>query len=516
MVILIVISIATRELFSRRATFFSGLHPSARLRTYAFVPTHLRHRKLRVNTMQAFLFATEAEASGGHDETVFLLMLCILLGAALLGNFVERFKQPAVIGSILSGIGVAALLYYTEWGVLQDMLTNDFVKEFSEIGAILLLLATGLENSKADLLKVGGRGMSVAFIGAVMPMVAGTWLLGPILFPDASNEALLFLGAAMVATSVGITIKIFEAVGLKRERNEYKTTLSAAVGDDVEGLVVLAVISDIAMGGDVTFQSVGVIVLKAIGFLIIGLVIGNRLASVFSRVFSKLNPSVGNKMLFAVIFAFGGAYLGSKAGLAPIIGAFTAGLVLDKAVFSGFIPHEEEELLEQLGELDKTMQRDSSEYRTVKLSAHQGSQTALAFVVDELHEEYEHKHVEDLIQRLRLLFEPVFFVYTGFLVDWGSLLKPSLYPAALLLSVVAVLTKMVAGIAMPKGQRLLVGASMVPRGEVGLIFAATGKALGVLDGELFSTVLIVVVFTTLVSPFLIRWAASKSSTPLTV
>ncbi len=441
---------------------------------------------LPIAIVSTVILSTPALAQSGEDSAVHhwgtvFLMFAVVLMAGKIGDIVERFGQPAVIGELLAGIVLAAI-GYLGWSFMDDIAANETIAFLSSFGALLLLFSIGLESNLAEMRNVGLNALLVALIGVIVPFVLGTYVLGPVFFGDESENARLFLGAALVATSVGITASVFMSLGILKTRAA-QTVLGAAVIDDVLGLIVLAVVSSIASGGDVSVGMVAEMVLKSFGFLLGAMLLGNTLASVISRGFSLINTGIGMKIAVALSMALGFGYLAEVFGLEPIIGAFAAGLILDAVHFRGYA---DPALVQDIESLQIEHDADREKIEKVLIR-------------------HRHSHVEDLIGNLNYIFVPVFFVYTGMQVDIGSLLQPGLYLVAIIITIAAIAGKLVAGIA-AKGSRtekLLVGISMVPRGEVGLIFAATGKSLGVLSDDLFSVIIIVVILTTFISPPLI-------------
>lgn len=428
-----------------------------------------------------------ASSSGGADHQVqhfgiVFAMFSVILLAGKIGNFVERYGQPAVVGELTMGIVLAALGYFG-WGFVGEMLHSNIVGFLASFGALLLLFSIGLESNLTEMKKVGFNALLVALIGVTVPFVAGTYVLAPLFFPDAPTAAKLFVGAALVATSVGLTASIFRSLGITRTRAA-QTVLGAAVIDDVLGLIVLAVVSSIAAGGSVTAGSVMLIAAESFGFLLGAILLGKVVARPISSLLSKVYPGIGMKVTFAVCFMLIFGYLAEVFGLEPIIGAFAAGLILDQVHFRNFA---EPEIVMDLRGLE-------AETQSTKES------------LEQLIAKHKNSSVEDLVHKIGLVFIPVFFVYTGMQINFGSLLQPRLYVTAGVIALVGIAGKVVAGFA-AKGklrERLLVGSAMVPRGEVGLIFAATGRSLSLLDDELFSVIVLVVVITTFVAPPLIK------------
>lgn len=442
----------------------------------------------------ALLYSPNAMASPGDTEhsTAVLhfgpvfAMLALILIAGKVGNFIEKFGQPAVVGELAMGILLAGL-GFLGWGFIDEAASNEIIAFLASFGALLLIFSIGLESNITQMKNVGIRAVMVAVIGATLPFVLGTYVIAPLLFGDESMAAHLFVGAAMVATSMGITASVLRSLGISRTRAA-QTFLGATVIDDVLGLVLLAVVSAIAVGNSVTASGVGLIILESFGFLAAAIILGKLLAKPLSKIMSKIYSGIAMKLTFAVSFMLLFGFLAEIAGLEPIIGAFAAGLILDQVHFRHF---SDPEVIKDFKSLPFKRRKDRE-------------------MVVNLISKHRKLHIEDLIQKISFVFIPVFFVYTGMQVNFESLLQPQLYLTAGLISAMAIAAKLVAGVA-AKGswkEKALVGMCMVPRGEVGLIFAATGKALGVLSDELFSVIVLVVVITTFVAPPVIKRLAT--------
>ncbi len=426
---------------------------------------------------------TESESGGGHGATaVVFLFLAILLIASKIGGIVEKAGQPAVIGEIAAGIFLS-FLAFSGLGIMDDIRHSETMAFIAEFGAVILLFQIGLETNIKKMTKVGVSALLVAIIGVVLPFVLGSFVFAPLLFPESSFPARLFIGASLVATSVGITAYVFREMKVIKEKFA-QVVLGAAVIDDVLGLLVLAVITALASGEAVSPEFVAILSAKAFGFLAAAVILGNVFAKTLSKGFSMIHTGTGMKITLALTFALVYAYGATLVGLAPIVGAFAAGLVLDAVHFKGFaFPEVVHDLLSFRG-FDKK--------EKAKIEA--------------LVEKHKDTHIEELISTLGLLFVPIFFVFTGLQIEFASLLNPGLYVSAAILTVVAFLTKAFAGVAASGSvkEKILVGVSMVPRGEVGLIFAAVGKSIGAINDELFSVIIIVVIATTFVAPPLLK------------
>lgn len=371
-------------------------------------------------------------------EFLFLLV-AILVSAKLLGELAERIGQPAVLGELVAGV----LLGGSVLGILDPHV--EVIHLLAEIGVILLLFQIGLETNLGRFIKVGPTAAAVAITGVVLPFVLGYYtalLLGLAMLPA------VVCGAALTATSVGITGRVLSDLGRLQEP-ESQVVLGAAVIDDIIGLIILAVVTAVMAGRELTAGGVATTTLVAFGF-VIGVVVIGRFT--IPPVFNLLSRVGREETLgtMALAFAFIIAFLADQVGSAIIIGAFAAGLVL------GPTPH-----------------------------AHV---------------------VEHGVLRLSMLFVPIFFVWVGAAVDVRAFTDPQVLLIGGALIVVAIIGKFAAGYA-PfwfRGRKAVIGVGMIPRGEVGLIFARMGLTTGTLTTGVFSALTLMVMVTTFVAPPLLR------------
>ena len=418
--------------------------------------------------------ATSAEGEETRQTGELLVgLIVILVGAKLAGELFERMGQPAVLGEIGAGIllGNLPLLHFHG---LEFLRHQSGIMALSQLGVILLLFEVGLESNMDDMRRVGASAFVVASLGVVVPSLLG-WGVARVMLPQAHPLAHVFIGAALCATSVGLTARVLKDLG-QLQRPEAQIVLGAAVIDDVMGLVVLAVVGGLvtAAGGGAALPPTAVmlIVFKAVVFLFGSIALGTVLAPRLFWIASFLN--VKHMLLvtsLAVCFLL--ARLAAEIGLAPIVGAFAAGLILDRVHYQDFT--------------------DRGEH-----------------------------HLEELIHPISGFLVPIFFAMTGMSVDLSALTQPSTVGLAVALTAVAIIGKQVCGLGvLQKGlDRLSVGFGMIPRGEVGLIFAniglglhimsPNGQAMPILDPGAFGAVVIVVMVTTLITPSLLKWSLSRT------
>jgi Kef-type K+ transport system membrane component KefB len=411
-----------------------------------------------------------AAAHGDAVPTILITLAFVLVGAKLAGEAVERLGQPAVLGELLVGIvlGNLTLVGGPDVAFLRE---SETFAVLAELGAILLLFQVGLESTPREMMSVGGRAMLVAVVGVVTPMVLG-FGVGELMRPDESWMLHAFLGAMLAATSVGITARVLaDLQALKTPAA--RIILGAAVIDDVLGLIVLAVVSG-AIQAAATGETLGIwavvaIMAKAVVFLAGALFIGAFLSPRLFRAALALR-STGLVQALSLSFCFLLSYLALVAGLAPIVGAFAAGLVLEEVHFAG--------------------QRERGE-----------------------------RELHDSLEPLLALLVPVFFVRMGMLVDVASFASAAILSFAALLTLAAIAGKLACALAAPKGvSGLLVGLGMMPRGEVGLIFAGLGAQLQlggepVVDAGTYAAAVFMVVVTTMATPPALVWANRRAGTP---
>lgn len=411
-----------------------------------------------------------------HIGSIFLWVAIILL-AARVALLLERVGQPPVLGELLVGVALGNL-GLIGLNLAEPLLKNEIIAFLAELGVVILLFQVGLESNINEMRVVGVRAFLVACVGVIVPFVLGVYVVGPWLLPGLGFNAYLFLGATLTATSVGITARVFQDLGIINSA-EAKIVLGAAVIDDVLGLIILAVVSAIVTAGSVSPLDITWITAKALAFLVGAIVLGQMLAPLVGRGLSAIHTGHGMKFTAAIAFCLVMAYLADLIGLAPIIGSFAAGLVLDPVHFRYF--------------KDPQVVQDVRDY--AEATPTQEKQTLLSIL-----DHHAERHVEDLIEPLGWFLVPLFFVLTGMSVRLEPLFDPQVLGVALAVTAVAFIGKAVAGLVAGPVDKSMVGWGMVPRGEVGLIFAATGQALGIVSDELFSIIVIVVILSTLATP----------------
>lgn len=440
-------------------------------------------------SLPAQAFASGGGGHGGQWPVIFFFIGVMLFVGISAGAAMRRIGQPAVLGQLLAGIGVGALGLLGPFDIVQEMRHEAFIIGLAELGVVLLLFATGLESNVKEMLSAGPSAAKVAIVGVALPFVGG-YYASLMLMPEMTWHVHVFLGATLTATSVGITAAVFKSLDFLKS-DESKIVIGAAVIDDVLGLIILAVVVGVVQTGSVDPAGIALISGKAIGFLVGAVVLGMLLAKPLGRLFSRIHTGHGMKnaiiVLFCLSFSFMAAHL---AGLAMIVGAFAAGLILDAVVFRDF----------EHPEVAKRFRAWASRIRN--------SAPDVADEMEEAAHHEEHADAEKYIGYLMSFLTPIFFVYTGMMVDLTAFSDPNTVIIALVITTVAFFGKFLAGFLAGSGvNRKLIGFGMVPRGEVGLIFAAIGANLTipgtgekVVNDQVFAVAVIMVTLTTLVTP----------------
>jgi Kef-type K+ transport system membrane component KefB len=441
-------------------------------------------------------FASTQSQEAGHDSHAITLIffLFVMLMFARIGALMERIGQPSVLGELLMGVLLSTLAFLPGLGFIDTLKHEEFIILIAEIGVIILLFRTGLESNIREMKSVGAKALIVAIAGVILPFIGG-YFFSRLLIPGLDNNTYLFIGATLTATSVGITARVFKDLGIIASQ-EAKIVLGAAVFDDILGLLILAVVAGMVSKGSVSPLEVAIISGKAFSFLIISIVIGQLFAKKIGRAFSKIHSGVGMKMalalLFCGIYAYGASVI---AGLAPIVGAFAAGLVLDPLHFNDFVAPTITKKLRAWSE---------------KIHGDDAETTSMKHEMEEFANEEEHMHVENLIEQVSWFFTPIFFVYTGLQVNLTTFANPKVIVLGVALTIIAFIGKIIAGwLVGKKLNNAIIGFGMVPRGEVGLIFVNVGKQLGVVSDETFSIVVIMVILSTLLTPPILGYLIKK-------
>jgi len=413
------------------------------------------------------------EPAHSLDSTVLIGLAAMLVLGKLGGELFERLGQPVVLGELTGGIIIGNLVIFGFTGT-EFLKTNAVVSALAEVGVIILLFEVGLESDLKEMLEVGASSLLVAILGVIAPFLLG-WGVSAYFIPDEPRLGHIFIGATLCATSVGLTARVFKDLR-KLSTREARIILGAAVIDDILGLLILAVVAGTikaaATGFALSIADVGIIAAKSMVFLVASIALGHFVVPYILRGAGRLETN-GVLLTLAISFCLLLAWAAAKVGLAPIVGAFAAGLVLDEVHYKPLRSRKDRDL-------------------------------------------------HDLLQPVSTILVPIFFVLMGVKVDLRLFARLDIVGFALMLTLAAIVGKQVCGLGVLERRinRLAIGVGMIPRGEVGLIFAgigvtlmlpsAAGKAEAVIGPATFGAVVIMVILTTLLTPPVLKWALGRS------
>jgi Kef-type K+ transport system membrane component KefB len=414
---------------------------------------------------------SHGEGQGGHLGIYQFLfaMSMILLAAKVGGEVFETAGQPAVLGELVFGVILGNLYLFGLTG-LQGLQQDASLALVAEIGVILLLFEVGLETDLGELLEVGMTAVVVAVLGVIVPVILG-YGVSLYFLPEEAWYVHLFAGATLAATSVGITARVLKDIN-RMQTKEARIILGAAVVDDVLGLIILAVasgiIKSISAGGssEIEIWPVLMIIGKSVVFLLVAVFAGRYIGGTILRLGASAKVR-GMAVVLSICHCFALAGLAEFVGLAPIVGAFAAGLVLREEHYEGY-------------------------------------------------EHVDPEKFEEIVSPISSIFVPIFFVLMGLKVDLRLFADLNVVTFAAGLSLAAILGKQVCSLGVrEKGlNRLAIGVGMIPRGEVGLIFAGIGSTLmvagkPVFDSATFSSMIVMVMVTTLATPPILKYLFTR-------
>jgi Kef-type K+ transport system membrane component KefB len=396
-----------------------------------------------------------------ETHTFFLYLLTILLAARLMAEIAVRLNFPSVIGELMAGVILGPSLF----GWLEP---NEVLKLLAEIGIILLLFQVGLETDVRRLADSGRKSFIVAIGGFLVPFVLG-FSLGYWIF-DLSLLVSLFIGGTLTATSIGITIRVLS--DLKRQhKKEGQIVLGAAVLDDVMGVVLLALLYEFSIGGGINMINASKVLIFVGAFFVLAPLTAKIISILINRYDSVSEiPGLIPTTIVSLVLFF--AWLAHEIGAPELLGGFAAGLALSRRFFLPF---------------------------------------GIALRTDKVFSRRIEQQMRPIIQ----LFTPIFFVMVGLSlnlreIDWSS---PFIWSFSLLFFLIAFLGKFVGALFIDESwkTRIMVGLAMVPRGEVGLIFAELGRVSNIFNNEIYAGMVIVIALTTILPPLIMKWSYSKYS-----
>lgn len=390
---------------------------------------------------------------------ILLSIVIILVAAKFGGGIFEKIGQPAVLGELVLGIIIGNMAYFTGWEFFATLRDHTFLDILARFGVIILLFEIGLETNIRDIVRVGLSSFLVALGGVITPFILG-YFTSLYFFPDAGFNVHLFVGATLCATSVGIKARVFKDLG-KLQTAESSIVMGAAVFDDIIVLFILAIVTDIVVTGSVDIFPVVQISILSVLFLASAIFMGLKLAPLLGY-YTIHRKAEGWKLAMAIVFCLLLAYIANLIGMATIVGAFAAGLIL----------------------------------REVRFKDLKGGEHGM----------------QEILRPASFVFVPIYFLLIGMQTKLELFYDKHVLMVSLAITLAAIIGKQVCGLcALEKGlNRIAIGVAMIPRGEVTLIFAGIGKSIGVISDTIFTALIITVIITTLITPPVLRLAMSRT------
>lgn len=378
-----------------------------------------------------------------HDNiSAALLFMAIILGLAIFSFAKNKFNQPAVIFQLLIGIAIS-ILAHNNVLFLQQISQDQIVKFLAVLGSIFLLFEIGLESNPSDLGAVGFHAIPVILLGVLVPYILGYSIVAPLIITNSSVLARIFLGSVFAVTSTSISLTVLKEMGLIKSKMA-QIILTASIVDDIIGLLLLTVITLMATNGNLNYTQLSYTAILILLFFIFCVFFGKYVFPIINR---KSSDSSNAQSLSLVAYCIFFAWLAEFVGLESIIGAFVAGLLIKD----------------------------------------------------------EYKVNYNLINQFGRVFTPMFFIYAGMQINIIDAIGLKVMQDVAIFTVFAILSKIFCGIFLPKSiNKWIVGVGMVPRGEIGVIFAITGKQLSIINQTTFTAILMMIMITSILTPLLLN------------
>jgi Kef-type K+ transport system membrane component KefB len=422
----------------------------------------------------------------------------------IIAKLMRHIKQQLVLGQLCAGIIIAILAHY-KINFFATMVHNDILSFLAELGSIFLLFEIGLESNISEITHAGKHAITVALTGVIVPFILGYFIVTPLILNNLidmqhinpninhfmlnSNNLInhttlrIFIGGILAVTSTGISISVFKELKLLKSQ-ACQIVLAASIIDDIFGLMLLSIVTSLALSNSISIINLSLTLLYILLFFILGILFGQKLLPKIINLFAIINNSVDTLVLIMIGYALSMSFIASSIGLASVIGAFLAGLLLEENYFNKY-------------KYPRYLKGQDSEYIWRGGSCDTKSINPINLL-------------EHLIRPFGKLLTPIFFIYAGMQVDIIAALNFTTLKLTITISIFAICSKIVAGIWLPKnGSRLIVGIGMVPRGEIGLIFAISGLNLNIIGHETFTALLLMIIITSIFTPPVLTYATKK-------
>jgi len=415
------------------------------------------------------------------------LALSILMSRGL--SIVKKIGLPVVTSEILAGIvlGHLSLIGIT---IFNNINQNEIIQFLAEIGAMILMFEIGLETQIKDIKAKLTSGIKIAIFGTILTFSGGYYLSG-LFYSGLPTSSKILIGVITAATATGISAKVFKDLKVLGT-NEVKLVLTASLIDEILSILCFAIVSGIIISDNVSIENLIAITSKIALFFLVSITGGRRLAPLLTRLSIRIHGGISMKigLLFFICTLY--TWLASVLGIAPVIGAFIAGLIIDHEHFKNF--------------------SQAKFLRELKLIANHSSDEQTKNQIIKAVHYHETRSLDELVKPLSNIFVPIFFTYIGLIFKISDLVKPGIILFAIMLLLISLGGRIISGFA-EKGNlnKVVIGLGMTPIGEAGLIFAVTGNQLGIINNDIMSAIILAVILITIVTPILIKETLKASN-----
>ncbi len=445
---------------------------------------------LIINT--SLLFADSSAVSCAiapqHDyNPMILLWLVIFIFLSRSLSIIKKIGIPLIVGEILTGI-ILGCLDDMGINIFYDIMNNEIMSFLAELGGIILMFEIGLESKFSDLKKNFHLGCVVAISGSILTFMVG-FVVSKYLIPNHNLMRDLLLGVITAATATGISAKTFKDMNLLHT-HEVQVVLVSSIIDELISVFIFGVISAIILNNTVSVLQISLSVAQVLAFFVFAAIFGNWITPLLTKWSIKIHAGMNMKLGVLLIICFLFSWIAYISGLATVLGAFIAGLILDEIYFVSF---SRSHFFKNLVDLTKHIPHEGIKNEILQLITHQESKT-----------------LEELIKPLSHLFVPIFFIYIGFMLDIKILFEIHTLYLILVILIMSLGGRIISGFLVQRHNKsfnhLIIGLGMTPIGEAGLIFAMFGKNLNILDAITFAVIIACIVIATILTPIFIKLA----------
>lgn len=433
-------------------------------------------------TISSICYANSMQSTRDYDPLVFLwLVFFIFLSRGL--SIVRKIGLPLIVGEIFAGVILGSMDIFGI-NLFKDTESNTIVKFLADFGAIILMFEIGLESKLSDLKRNFRTGIKVALSGTFFTFMGG-FFISFLFIPNASTQLNLLIGVITAATATGIAAKTFKEMEIIHSR-EVKIVMVSSILDEVISIFCFAVISALIIDNTINLINISISIVQVMGFFMFAAIFGQWITPLLTTWSTKIHSGINMKIGVLLIICFLFAWLSHIMGLASVIGAFIAGLILDEVYFKSF---SKSNFFQQLRQIAKNLTPGPLHNELINSI-----------------EQQEQKTLEELLKPLSHVFVPVFFIHIGLMLEIEELFKYQTLIITCALLVVSFIGRLLSGhlIRGNKVNKTIIGLGMSPIGEAGLIFAVFGKNVGIISSPVLSAIVSTLVISAILTPILIK------------